>query len=45
MPPIPAHKSNEGDDVNAAMGYDPSLSGTNVFWGNRGGNNVEEPAE
>jgi len=30
--------------VNDAMGYDPTLSGTNVFWGDRGGQSAEDPA-
>mmetsp|Transcript_51366 Transcript_51366/g.121743 ORF Transcript_51366/g.121743 Transcript_51366/m.121743 type:complete len:200 (+) Transcript_51366:1-600(+) len=32
------------DTVNGAMGYDSTLSGTNTFWGSRGGDNVDEPA-
>lgn len=40
----PVLGSSAGDDVNAAMGYDPTLSGTNSFWGDRGGQNSEEPA-
>jgi hypothetical protein len=40
----PVIGSSQGDDVNAAMGYDPTLAGTNSFWGDRGGQNAEDPA-
>jgi hypothetical protein len=32
------------DNVNDAMGYDATLSGTNQFWGSRGGQSSEDPA-
>ncbi|EKX45217.1 hypothetical protein GUITHDRAFT_108858 [Guillardia theta CCMP2712] len=32
------------ETVNDAMGWDPALAGTNVFWGNRGGKNAADPA-
>ncbi|EKX42047.1 hypothetical protein GUITHDRAFT_153654 [Guillardia theta CCMP2712] len=32
------------ETVNSAMEYDPVLAGTNSFWGDRGGQNVKDPA-
>eukprot|EP00960_Hanusia_phi_P071375 767537-Hanusia_phi.AAC.4 len=32
------------ETVNDAMGWDAALSGTNTFWGNRGGKNSRDPA-
>ena len=32
------------ENVNAALGWDPALSGGNALWGSRGGQNVEDPA-
>lgn len=32
------------ETVNDANGWDPALAGANALWGNRGGQNVNDPA-
>lgn len=32
------------DNFNDALGWDPALAGGNALWGDRGGQNVDDPA-